>query len=371
MDRTRSDRFLNLRRDDRGMVAVPSGEWIVFNTPAIERDIDRTLAALEGQNYVVDASGIGRLDTAGARQLKRLIGNQGAYLNDHQKALVDFVPPDVDRPRAPKRPFFLMEMIVALGARTDSTVRFLYAIFSFIGMVFIRLLKNFRHPRHFRMTSIVRHIHETGMRALPIVGLLSFLMTMVIAYQASIQLQKFGADIFTIDLTTISLLREMGVLITAIMVAGRSGSAFAAEIGVMKLREEVDALKTIGLDPIEVLVLPRVIALLLTLPALTFLADILGLAGGALMCAALLDIPLDQYLLRVESVGTPRMFFIGMVKAPVFAFLIAVIGCYQGMSVSGSAESVGQLTTVAVVQSIFMVILADAIFSIIFAKVGL
>jgi phospholipid/cholesterol/gamma-HCH transport system permease protein len=196
-------------------------------------------------------------------------------------------------------------------------------------------------------------------------------MSIVIAYQASIQLNKFGANAYTINLSVISILREMGVLITAIMVAGRSGSAFAAEIGVMKLREEVDALKTIGLDPVEILVLPRVIALVLVLPILTLIADIMGLTGGALMSITVLDIPLGQYLQRVQSVGTPLLFFVGMIKAPVFAFLIAVIGTYQGMNVSGSAESVGRLTTVAVVQSIFAVITADALFSVVFSLMGL
>jgi phospholipid/cholesterol/gamma-HCH transport system permease protein len=167
------------------------------------------------------------------------------------------------------------------------------------------------------------------------------------------------------------MLREMGVLVTAIMVAGRSGSAFAAEIGVMKIRDEVDAMRTIGLDPIETLVLPRIIALLITLPLLAFVADIIGLVGGALMSEFYLGIALPQYIDRVDMVATPVMFFIGMIKAPVFAFLIAIICTYQGLSVSGSAESVGKLTTLAVVQSIFMVIMADAAFSILFSKVGI
>jgi phospholipid/cholesterol/gamma-HCH transport system permease protein len=196
-------------------------------------------------------------------------------------------------------------------------------------------------------------------------------MSMVISYQAAIQLQKFGADIFTIDLMVISLLREMGVLVTAIMVAGRSGSAFAAEIGVMKLREEVDALRTIGMDPVEVLVLPRLIALIIVLPLLTLIADMVGLAGGGVMSVLLLDISLTQYIDRAQHVATYTMFYVGMIKAPVFAFLIAVIGTYQGMNVSGSAESVGRLTTVAVVQSIFLVIMTDGLFSIIFAIMGI
>jgi phospholipid/cholesterol/gamma-HCH transport system permease protein len=226
---------------------------------------------------------------------------------------------------------------------------------------------NLLHPRHFRPASIVRQSGNRD-RALPIIGLLGVLMTMVITYQGAIQLRRFGADIYTIDLTVISLLREMAVLITAIMVAGRSGSAFAAEIGVMNLRDEVSALRTMGLDPIEVLVLPRVIALVITLPLLTFLADVIGLLGGGLMSLSLLNISLQQYFERVAYVATPTMFYIGMIKAPVFAFIIAVIGCYQGLNVSGSAESVGKKTTLAVVQAIFVVILADGLFSIAFSE---
>jgi phospholipid/cholesterol/gamma-HCH transport system permease protein len=219
--------------------------------------------------------------------------------------------------------------------------------------------------------SIVRHVQETGIQALPIVAALAVLISMVITYQGFIQLRKFGAVIYTVDLTVISLLREMGVLVTAIMVAGRSGSAFAAEIGVMKLREELSALKTIGLDPIEVLVLPRILALVITLPLLTFLADVIGLAGGGIMSFLLINISPYQYLTRVQTVADLTTFFVGMIKAPVFACLIAVIGCYQGLSVTGSAESVGRRTTLSVVQAIFLVIMTDAFFSIIFSKVGI
>jgi phospholipid/cholesterol/gamma-HCH transport system permease protein len=201
--------------------------------------------------------------------------------------------------------------------------------------------------------------------------LLAILISMVITYQGAVQLRKFGAVIFTIDLTVIALLREMGVLITAIMVAGRSGSAFAAEIGAMKIRDEINALQTMGLDPIEVLVVPRLIALVIVLPLLTFLADVIGLAGGGVMSLSLLNISFPQYFSRVEDVATTTMFFVGMVKAPVFAFAIAVIGCYQGLNVSGSAESVGKLTTLSVVQAIFVVIMADGLFSVAFSKAGI
>jgi phospholipid/cholesterol/gamma-HCH transport system permease protein len=252
-----------------------------------------------------------------------------------------------------------------IGKAACHSAGFLYRLFAFIGNASAHFVNAFRR---LRFPAIVRHIHETGIRALPIIALMAFGISMVVSYQAAMQLRKFGADIFTIDLTVISLLREMGVLATAIMVIGRSGSAFAAEIGVMKLRGEVDAMRTMGINPMEALVVPRLIALLLTLPLLTFMADIVGLAGGGLMAVSQLDISLTQYIDRINEVATPTMFWVGMIKAPVFAFLISVICCYQGMSVSGSAESVGRLTTLAVVQSIFTIIMTDAIFSVIFSK---
>jgi phospholipid/cholesterol/gamma-HCH transport system permease protein len=347
------------------------GEWTIFHAASIQAAVSDALKSASPQ--ALDASGIEKLDTAGAWQLKRLVeaSPRGTTLNARQQVLMDFLPQRFEEPLPRPRPKLVRTAFATLGQKTEDGIEFLFTLFSFIGQVSIRFGYNLLHPRHMRLPSIVRHIQEAGLSALPIIGLLAILMSMVIAYQAALQLQKFGASMFTIDLTVISLLREMGVLVTAIMIAGRSGSAFAAEIGVMKLREEVDALQTIGLDPIEILVLPRLIALMIVLPLLTFLADIMGLFGGALMSITLLDIPLDQYIHRVSQVGTPMMFFVGIIKAPVFAFLIAIIGTYQGLMVSGSAESVGRLTTVAVVQSIFMVILADAFFSIVFAKLGL
>jgi phospholipid/cholesterol/gamma-HCH transport system permease protein len=221
-----------------------------------------------------------------------------------------------------------------------------------------------------RWRSIAHHVYATGVQAIPIVALIALLISIVLAYQGATQLKNFGAEIFTIDLVAISVLREMGVLLTAIMVAGRSGSAFAAQIGVMKSNEEVDALRTMGLDPFEVLIVPRIMALVIALPLLTLLANITGLAGAALLSYLTLDVGLIQFLDRIQNVVGMNTFWVGIIKAPVFAMIIAMIGAYRGMQVTGSAESVGRLTTDAVVQSIFLVIAADAIFSIVFAKLG-
>lgn len=319
----------------------------------------------------LDITGIQSIDTAGAFLIRKYFPKAGLSLSDDQKKLFEFLPDEFSYEARDKDKKSFRQYMVRTGKATFSYFDFFYDIIAYTGRVAVTLGGCIVRPKRFRLASIVRHIDETGIKAIPIIGLLGFLISMVVSYQAANQLQKFGASIFTIDLTVISLLREMGVLITAIMFAGRSGSAFAAEIGVMKLREEVDALRTMGVDPIETLVIPRVLALLITLPLLTFFANMMGLVGGALMAQGLLDIPLNQYIDRVQYSATPMMFFVGMIKAPVFAFLIAIVCTYQGMNVTGSAESVGRLTTVAVVQSIFIVLLVDAMFSIIFAQMGI
>jgi len=242
-------------------------------------------------------------------------------------------------------------------------------VLAFFGRIAAVLGESFSHPRMLRMPSIVRHIHETGVTAIPIVSLIAFLISVVVAYLGAQQLSKFGATIFVVDLVTIAVLREMGVLLTAIIVAGRSGSAFAAEIGVMQLNEETDALRAMGLNPIELLVVPRVVALLIALPCLTVFADAMGLAGGGLLSLIQLHIPLSQFTVRLREALAPTTFWAGLVKAPVFALVIAMVGCYRGMQVRESARELGRMTTMAVVQSIFLVILADAFFAVLFQQI--
>lgn len=350
---------------------ILSGDWTIDYA---ERIVHQSSEILERSQFsAVDSSAVVKMDSWGAYYLKKIVAdaNATATVTDAQKKLLDFLPEKTAAPRPENSGNAFVAAMDSVGKKSLDAAKEVFGMFGFVGQASLRLLKNFASPKSFRFHSIIRHIDETGIRAVPIIALLAILTSMVISYQAATQLQKFGANIFTIDLTVISILREMGVLITAIMVAGRSGSAFAAEIGVMKLREEVDALRTMGMDPFEVLVLPRVLALMITLPILTFVADIVGITGGGIISMALLDIPLDQYIDRVQTVAKPTMFFVGMIKAPVFAFIIAIVGTYQGMNISGSAESVGRLTTVSVVQSIFLVIMADAVFSILFAKLGI
>jgi phospholipid/cholesterol/gamma-HCH transport system permease protein len=241
-------------------------------------------------------------------------------------------------------------------------------VLGFFGRIASVLGGAFAHPRALRFPSIVRHLHETGVTAIPIVSLIAFLISVVVAYLGAQQLARFGATIFVVDLVTIAVLREMGVLLTAIIVAGRSGSAFAAEIGVMQLNEETDALRAMGLNPIELLVVPRVVALMIALPLLTIVADAMGLAGGGLLSLVQLHIPPAQFVTRLREALSPTTFWAGLIKAPVFALLIGMVGSYRGMQVRDSARELGRMTTMAVVQSIFLVILADAFFAVLFEQ---
>jgi phospholipid/cholesterol/gamma-HCH transport system permease protein len=242
-------------------------------------------------------------------------------------------------------------------------------LLGFFGRIATVLSQSFSHLRVLRIPSIVRHVQETGVSAIPIVSLIAFLISVVVAYLGAQQLARFGATIFVVDLVTIAVLREMGVLLTAIIIAGRSGSAFAAEIGEMQLNEEVDALRAMGMNPIELLVLPRILGLIIALPCLTVIADAMGLAGGGLLSLVQLHIPLTQFTIRLREALSPTTFWAGLIKAPVFALLIGMVGCYRGMQVRESARELGRLTTMAVVQSIFLVILADAAFAILFVQI--
>jgi phospholipid/cholesterol/gamma-HCH transport system permease protein len=263
------------------------------------------------------------------------------------------------------------QLVIQLGKGADNAWHDAIDIITFVGRAASWTVNALIHPDCLRPASISRHIAETGIQALPIIGLMAVMIAVVIGYQGVAQLRPYGGEDFTINLVAVSVLREMGVLITSIMVAGRSGSAFTAEIGVMKTREEVDALKVMGIEPMQVLVVPRLIALVVTLPLLTFFADIMGLIGGAAIAQALLDVSPAQYLTRLPQVIDGSDLFVGLIKAPIFAFFIAIVSCMHGLRVSGSAESVGRETTRAVVKSIFLVIVLDAFFSILFEKIGL
>ena len=340
----------------------------------------RTLAEAEAalargpKSRAVDIGNLSSLDTPGALLLCRL-RDQGialAHTQPEHQSLLDLICglPRQPLPK-PKSAARWRQMVIDVGKGADDAWRDMLDITSFVGHVASVAGQALIHPSRLRPAAISRHVNETGVDALPIIALMAVLISVVIGYQGVAQLRPYGGEDFTINLVAVSVLREMGVLITAIMVAGRSGSAFTAEIGVMKSREEVDALQVMGLEPMELLVLPRLIALVITLPLLTFFADIMGLVGGAMISQGLLHVSPWQYIQRVHQAVDASDLFVGLIKAPVFAFFIGIIGCMHGLRVRGSAESVGRETTRAVVKGIFLVLTLDALFSILFEKLGL
>jgi phospholipid/cholesterol/gamma-HCH transport system permease protein len=344
-------------------------------------EVERTLGSVGGSRVAqvrVNCKQLKRLDLSVAwlvHKFLALLTEQGASVqfDGARPANLDFVDAIakdviVESPVQNGTEEPITAVMAALGkASVEQATRARSAV-EFYGRVLVTAGVALAHPRRLRLASIARHVYETGVQAVPIVALVAFLITLVIAYIGAQQLEQFGAEIFTVDLVTVGVLREMGVLLTAIIVAGRSGSAFAAELGVMQLNDEVDALKSIGMNPYEVLVLPRVIGLIIALPLLTILSDAMGLSGGALLCSWLLDINIPQFIARMQGSLAPTTFWAGLLKAPAFAFLIAMTGTYRGMQVRDSSRELGRLTTVAVVQSIFLVIFANAIFAIIYLK---
>jgi len=368
---------LSVDRSGNSLSLRLSGTWSLAQATQIERD----LASLPGGGIAtvrVDCSSIEHLDLSAAwlvRNALAALSAQGASIKfegsrPDQFAFIDDITQEKSPTALPgdasEQP--IAAAVAALGKLSVHLIAGLRAAMQFYGRVIVSGASALSHPKRMRIPSVARHVYETGIQAVPIVALIAFLITLVIAYIGAQQLARFGAEIFTVNLVVVGVLREMGVLLTAIIVAGRSGSAFAAEIGVMQLNDEVDALKSIGMDPYEVLVVPRVVGLIIALPLLTILADAMGVAGGALLCSWLLDISIPQFISRMQDALAPSTFWAGFLKAPAFAFLIAMTGTFRGMQVRDSSRELGRLTTVAVVQAIFLVILANALFAIIYLE---
>ncbi|HXZ59226.1 MAG TPA: ABC transporter permease [Steroidobacteraceae bacterium] len=370
---------VEVRRTAEGLELELTGAWRAREVAAIET----ALAAVDlssAPRVRVATDGITELDLSGAWAL-------GGFVRRARRAGVEVsfrgTPPDLLRlieqtlaeepagavsPAAAAAPEPADRALVAIGRYVVRSARDLVHGLAFLGRTCTTFAASLAHPRRLRPISVVRHVYDTGITAMPIVALIAFLISVILAYLSAQQLRGLGADIYVVDLVTIGVLRELGVLLTSIIVAGRSGSAFAAELGSMRLNEEVDALTATGADPIELLVVPRLLGLAIALPLLTILADLIGISGGALLCRYLLDMPLTQYVNRVNYAISPSTFWVGIIKAPVFALVIAFAGCYRGMQVRGSARVLGHLVTVAVVQAIFLVILADALFAVLFMK---
>lgn len=376
-----SNRLLEGTTEGDRLKLAAGGAWIAENARPLETQIDGATRRYRKAKHVdIDMGGVERLDTFGAWLLERLqrafsargCDTQVIGLKEDYRALIDelhAVKPEA----APKRRdgggfayalASIGESIVAVGGSFASIVNML-------GALAVALLRILVHPRRFRLTSMIHQLDNVGWRAVPIVLLITFLIGCIIAQQGIFHFRKFGADIYVVDMVGILVLREIGVLIVAIMVAGRSGSAYTAELGAMKMREEIDALRTMGFDPIEVLILPRIVALLIAVPILTFLGSMSALYGGGLVCWLYGGIDPDIFLQRLKESISLDHFEVGMIKAPFMALVVGVVSCVEGLAVKGSAESLGLQTTASVVESIFLVIVIDGLFAIFFASIGM
>ncbi|WEK49345.1 MAG: ABC transporter permease [Candidatus Kaistia colombiensis] len=355
-----------------------AGPWTVRTVGDLEPSIDAAIANIAGST-IIDLSGIEHIDTAGAWLITRLerglrakqfdVSVEGGSDNS-TRLLAALNQTEREAPAAPPQIGVAQEIVEAIGRTMYLSWLDFQSGLNILGGVARGFGKALFDPSRLRITSVVFHIDRTGFRAVPIIALMSLLIGAIIAQQSAFQLRAFGADIFVVDLVGILVLREIGVLLTAIMIAGRSGSAFTAEIGSMKMREEIDALSVIGVDPIEVLILPRILGLVIALPILAFIADISALFGAGLVSWVYIGIPPEAFVARLRDAVALNTLFVGLIKAPFMALIIGIIGASEGLNVRGSAASLGSQTTASVVKSIFMVIVVDGLFAIYFAAVN-
>ncbi|HAG37466.1 MAG: ABC transporter permease [Citromicrobium sp.] len=356
--------------DDGGNVLVLSGPFLVSTIGQVDHD----LRALDGQITKVDLSAISEIDTVGAWvacSISREFNADLTGASPRAERLIEALKDTGSKEEigAPRLPVF-ERVPEAIGQKMLNARKGVYGVVGFLGALLLSIGSLIRHPKRFRWLALVRQLELVGISALPIVGLMSFLIGIVIAQQGAVQLAQFGAETLTVNLVGRITLRELGVLMTAIMVAGRSGSAFAAQIGTMRLTEEVDAMQTIGISPMEALVVPRIMAAVLMMPLLGFYAAAVAIIGGAVVGQFMLGIPFWTFLSRIQDVVPIYDLWVGLLKAPVFGLIVALAGCYHGMQVKGNSEDVGLRTTMAVVTGIFAVIVIDAFFAVFFTKVG-
>lgn len=368
---------LQLQQDGSQLTLMLIGSWVQAESLEIHRLLEGV--PTQGIEAVhIDASGVEHLDISASwfvfKQANRWRENKirvssEAFLKDYFSYFEEMQGQQI----LPREPSFLQLCglnIKRLGIKLITLYRDILSVIIFFGHTLAVLGEGLTHPKRLRMSSIFHHVFITGISALPIIAMLAILISIVFTYQGGTELKNLGASIYTVDLVAASILRELGVLLTALMVAGRSSSAFAAEIGIMKTNQEIDALEVAGLNPYAMLVVPRMVALVIALPLLTILANILSLFGAALISDWSLGISLSQFASRLQQNIELHTFLAGIIKAPFFAVVIAVLGTWNGMQVSGSAESLGHHTTAAVVQSIFMVLFLDAVFSILYYNIG-
>ncbi|URX63018.1 ABC transporter permease [Luteibacter anthropi] len=370
---------VSLTRDAGGARLSLRGDWTLPHYVDLQGRANE-LAGSIGSDVHVDIHDLGAMDTSGAFVIAELLGSartqtlaQDTSLPAARRALLKTVADAIDtycKGSKPARDAGFVVLLERIGNAVASFWKQTAKLLGFIGVTLQGFASTCWRPSRWRVTSLVSHIEQTGLDAVPILALLSFMVGAVVAFLGATALASYGASVFTVDLIGFAFLREFGVLLTAILLAGRTASAFTAQIGSMKAREEIDAIRTLGLDPVELLVLPRTLALLIALPLLTFVAMLAGIAGGAVVCMATLKMSLSMFLTMFQDDMSIAQFLVGMAKAPVFAFMIAVIGCMEGFKVSGSAQSVGEHTTSAVVQSIFVVILLDAVAALFYMEMG-
>jgi phospholipid/cholesterol/gamma-HCH transport system permease protein len=375
-----SSPLLTATPSDDGLELRPSGAWTAANAVELEALSGSVTAEIDRAKALkLDMAGLRELDTLGAWLLEKMSRRAAAVgsakivgIADNYVGLIEEVR-HVNRhnPPPPRLPNPIAAKLDDVGRATLGAQEDIAAFLQMLGSLFLALAGVLRRPRSLRLTSMVYQLHRVGFQAIPIMVLITFLIGAIIAQQGFFHFRKFGADSYVVDMVGILVLRELGVLIVAIMVAGRSGSAYTAEIGSMKMREEIDALSTMGLDPVEVLILPRVIALVIALPVLSFIGSIAALYGGGLVAQLYGDMAPAIYIARLHDAVSVTSFKVGIIKAPFMALAIGIIACSEGLRVKGSAESLGKQTTTSVVKSIFLVIVLDGLFAVFFASIGM
>ena len=369
----------DIRAEGDETVFAPAGSWIVTMIGKLNSDLKRETAG-EGR-FSVDLSGVEKLDTAGAYLIDRTAAKLGgddyeiSDTDDKKSALMDQArelrhAADEEAPPPRKRDFGVIDLLERTGRTSVHFVQEVYDSIAFLGETIWSVAGVLIRPARMRWTALVSIMEESGLDAVPIVSFLSFFVGMVIAFIGATLLREFGATIFTVELVGFAILREFGAVLTGIILAGRTNSAFTAQIGSMKMRQEVDAMTTLGLSPMEVLVAPRVLAMIIMAPVLTFVAPLAGLAGGAAVCWLALDVAPTVFINRLQEMIPISQFWVGMSKAPVFGLVVALIGCRQGLMTGSSVQSLGQSTTRSVVQALFAIIVIDALFAMFYMEMG-
>ncbi|WP_333822739.1 ABC transporter permease [Pinisolibacter sp.] len=356
---------------------VIGGDWTIRTVGEVEARVREVLGTRPRGPIEIDLAGAGHVDTAGALLVDRMIAavpeaeRRIVGLDETRRVLfAEVADADLPPPAPAAKPTTIRRWLERLGELGVGFLDEAKAILTLLGGVAVVVVQTTLHPSRIRFVPFVHQLERTALNAAPIITLMSFLIGAIIAQQGAFYFRRFGADLYVVDMVGVLTLREIAVLLTAIMVAGRSGSSFTAELGSMKMREEVDALKVIGLDPVEVLVVPRLLALMLALPILTFLSDLAALFGAAIVCNTYGGIPTETFLMRLKEAIEMRTFWVGIAKAPFMALIIGLVASVEGLAVKGSAESLGTQTTQSVVKSIFMVIVVDGIFAMFYAAAG-